>query len=352
MVTQSQGQSQGIMGLAPDLRAGFDSELPYSLVLNSMAKQGVIASRVFALDLRHSDVKTGAIIYGGVDRNKFIGSLERLPIIKGLEGEFRLAVTLSTLGMTVAQSQNYQLAGNDTNVMLDSGTTLSRLQPDVAMPLLRALKATTDGDGYFQVPCAMQKQPGTVDFGFGGTTIRVPFKDFILNVGDPTMCYVGIALTSGQQILGDTVLRAGYFVFDWDNEAVHIAQAANCGDADIVAVGKGKDAVPSVAGNCKATSAGGSNSQVTTRPAVSSSSGLPSAFTVTACPSFDPDCHTGVQTQTSSALPTAVSSGGNNENGKSSTGSGDKKNDAGRGYGVVGSLLAVLTAFSIGAGLL
>ncbi len=54
VVTESERQSQGIMGLAPDLRTGFDSEKPYSLVLNSMAKQGVIASRVFSLDLRHS----------------------------------------------------------------------------------------------------------------------------------------------------------------------------------------------------------------------------------------------------------------------------------------------------------
>ncbi|OAR02986.1 hypothetical protein LLEC1_07498, partial [Akanthomyces lecanii] len=91
VVTESQRQSQGIMGLAPDLRAGFNSEKPYSLVLNSMAKQGVIASRVFSLDLRHADVQTGALIYGGLDRSKFIGTLEKLPMVRGLQGEARLA---------------------------------------------------------------------------------------------------------------------------------------------------------------------------------------------------------------------------------------------------------------------
>lgn len=252
VVTTSEDQSQGILGLAPDIQGGFDTEEPYSLVLNTMAKQGIIASRAFALDLRHSDSETGAIIYGGLDRNKFIGALESQPIVRGMHGEFRLAVDMDTLGLTLdGQPQNYKLQGDDTNVLLDSGTTLTRLHPAVAVPILNALGAQDDGEGYFYVPCTMRNMGGSVDFGFGSKTVRVPFKDFIMNVGDDHICYVGVVMSSDQQILGDSVLRAGYFVFDWDNEAIHIAQAANCGDSDIVAIGSGKDSVPQVTGNCQ-----------------------------------------------------------------------------------------------------
>ncbi|KAM3514272.1 hypothetical protein MY11210_002062 [Beauveria gryllotalpidicola] len=348
VVTESQRQSQGILGLAPDLRAGFDGDEPYSLVLNSMAKQGVIASRVFSLDLRHSDTKTGALIYGGLDRSKFVGTLEKVPIIKGLQGETRLAVSLDTLGITMSQEENYRLQGNDRNVMLDSGTTISRLQADVAMPILKALGAQPEGTGYFYIPCSARNQQGSVDFGFGGTTVKVPFKDFIINVGDPYACYAGIAVTGGQQILGETVLRAGYFVFDWDNEAVHIAQAADCGESDIVKIGTGKNAVPSVTGNCGAS---------TSRPAQTISvdggaeaSAAATTYTVTACPAFDPKCRTEmIKTVTAQATPTENGADGENGGSGKSGSNSDKKNSGSGRYRADGWLFAVLCSVSTGS---
>ena len=252
VVTSSQGQSQGIMGLAPDLQAGFDNEGPYSLLLNSMAKQGVINSRVFALDLRHAESETGAVVYGGFDRNKFIGALEKLPIARGINNEYRLGVNLTSIGLSQAggKSQRFSVTGDDANVMLDSGTTLTRMRSRVAYPILRAIGAQSDGEGYFVVPCSLRRSGGSVDFGFGDKVVRVPYSDFILDVGSPEYCYVGMVITQDQQILGDSVLRAGYFVFDWDNQEVHIAQAANCGDSDIVTVGSGTDSVPSSTGQC------------------------------------------------------------------------------------------------------
>ncbi|KAK2590988.1 hypothetical protein QQS21_011324 [Conoideocrella luteorostrata] len=270
VVSQSKGQSQGILGLAPDLKGGYNSNEPYSLVLSSMASEGVISSRVYSLDLRHANDQYGAVIYGGLDKSKFIGSLEKRPIVRGIKGEYRLAVEMSTVGVTTKSSANFKVAGADANVMLDSGTTISRMHSAVALPILQALGAQDDGEGYFQVPCSLQTSAGSVDFGFGGKTIRVPFKDFILNLSSSSKtCYVGMVLTTDQQILGDSVLRAGYFVFDWDNQQVHIAQAADCGKSDIVAVSSGKSAVPSVTGNCKENDAvftGGSQVTTTSSP--------------------------------------------------------------------------------------
>lgn len=217
-----------------------------------MADQKVIQSRVFSLDLRHADDQYGAVIYGGLDKSKFIGTLAKRPIVKGVGGEWRLGVELSTIGVTLKSPSNFKVSGADANVMLDSGTTISRMHSAVALPILNALGAQDDGEGYYQVPCSTKTSGGSVDFGFGNKTIRVPFKDFILDLGgSSSTCYVGMVLTTDQQILGDSVLRAGYFVFDWDNQEVHIAQAANCGKSDIVAVSSGKNAVPSVTGDCK-----------------------------------------------------------------------------------------------------
>jgi hypothetical protein len=95
VVAESSGQSQGILGIAPDLRAGFAKNLPYSLVLNSLAEQGVIRSRAFSVDLRHASDETGAIIYGGLDKSKFTGALIKVPIAKGMAGEYRYVLDLS-----------------------------------------------------------------------------------------------------------------------------------------------------------------------------------------------------------------------------------------------------------------
>lgn len=71
----------GIMGMGPSSTGGYNlSQQPYSLILDSMASQGQIASRAFSLDLRDYDNSTGSIIFGGLDKKKFSGSLQTLPL--------------------------------------------------------------------------------------------------------------------------------------------------------------------------------------------------------------------------------------------------------------------------------
>ncbi|KAG6157574.1 hypothetical protein E4U50_003827 [Claviceps purpurea] len=307
VVSQSQGQSQGLMGLAPDLRTGFDSNKPYRLLLSTMAEEGVIASRVYSLDLRHTDSMYGAVIYGGLDKSKFIGSLEKRPIVKGIKGEYRLAVELSTVGVSTTTSSSVKVQGRDSNFMLDSGTTITRMRSSVALPILQALGAQDDGEGFFQVSCSLRTSSGSVDFGFGSKTIRVPLKDFVLSLDkNSKLCYVGMAITTDQQILGDSVLRAGYFVFDWDNKEVHIAQAADCGKNDIVAVSSGKDAVPAVTGNCKENDAEFTGGSPVTRTQGDSlpTRAYTSVYTITSCPQFERNCVVGEVTTQS--IPAAT----------------------------------------------
>lgn len=136
-------------------------------------------------------------------------------------------------------------------MLLDSGTSISRMHYQAARPILEALGAEDYGEGHHVVPCKMRDVPGSADFFFGEKVVHVPFGDFVVDIGSATWCYVGIMVTTEQQLIGDTVMRAAYFVLDWDNRQVHVAQAAHCGDEDIVVVDSGKDAVPSVTGHCK-----------------------------------------------------------------------------------------------------
>ncbi|OHF03468.1 eukaryotic aspartyl protease [Colletotrichum orchidophilum] len=297
VVTKSDGISTGIMGLAPDLKAGFEKGMPYSLILNTLADQNVIGSRVFSLDLRHSSSDTGALIYGGLDKGKFIGALQRVPMIAGVRGEPRLAATLTAVGMTLPNQpvKSYDFGAGDTNVMLDSGTTLTRLHPSLARPIFADLKAVTDSDGYWYTDCSLRTPPlanggsdAYMTFTFGQKTIRVPLSDFILDMGPKDgQCYVGLVITTDQQILGDSMMQAGYFVFDWDNQAIHMAQAANCGNEDIIAVGAGDNAVPSgIVGLCNGPAT--PDGSIAPAPGAVSSSAAPSSTTSSPSPDHTP----------------------------------------------------------------
>ena len=273
VVVKSTSIAQGIIGLGPDPRHGFNGNLPYSLVLNTLAEEGVINSRIFSLDLRHSDEDTGAVVYGGLDTSRFEGTLEQLPLERDSRGGYRLATTLKSMGVTIdGSSGRFNVGEDDKIVLLDSGTTVSRMHYSVAAPILDALGAQSDEEGYYRTSCDNKQAPGSVDFGFGDKVIHVPFKDFIIDLSDESgglggdsggVCYLGLVTTTDLQILGDTVLRAGYFVFDWDNENVHIAQAASCeGKGEVVAVGTGSTAVPSVTGACSSASGSDSTSTI------------------------------------------------------------------------------------------
>lgn len=77
----SHSYAVGVMGMGPNVDYGYNSSSKlHNLVLDSMASQGLIASRAFSLDLRKYGDETGSIVFGGLDQKKFQGSLQTLPL--------------------------------------------------------------------------------------------------------------------------------------------------------------------------------------------------------------------------------------------------------------------------------
>jgi hypothetical protein len=164
----------------------------------------------------------------------------------------RLGVTMNSYGIGGGNVSptSHTVSGNNSNVMLDCGTTLTILYPSLIRQILTDTDGIEDG-GYFFTYCSLMDSGATLNFDLGGKVLRVPFTDFLEDFGHPTYCRMLMDYTTDQQILGDSVLRAGYFIFDWDNQNVHIAQASNCG-TEVVDIGAGVDSVPSVTGKCDA----------------------------------------------------------------------------------------------------
>ncbi|UNI19363.1 hypothetical protein JDV02_005549 [Purpureocillium takamizusanense] len=238
----------GIMGAGP-MGATWNSSYP--LVVDSLAQQGFISSRAFSLDLRKIGDARGSVTFGGVDTKKFSGTLEKRPIIPGKETPDRtIRYWVYLDGMAVTYSNNTFRSVfrkvNGVPVFLDSGGTLCQLPTSVIKELLRSFPSAKKNGKVYTVDCPAADSDWTVDFYFGKTVVRAPVNDFIWRSGK--YCILGAYENDKEAILGDTFLRAAYVVYDQDNQNIHIANNEDCG-SNLIPIGKGPDAVPSVTGD-------------------------------------------------------------------------------------------------------
>jgi len=192
-----------------------------------------------------SEETTGNIVFGGVDSGKYLGDLAVLPLQEdentGIVDSFSVVVagmSLTTSTGTVAlSSPDFPFTG-----VLDSGTTNTIIPDDLWQQLATTFNVVNDTtNGIFIIDCDIGSNPGTVDFQFGGTggpIISIPFSELALplfnfttgqqvltQAGKP-YCHFGLVSDAeGYDILlGDTLLRSAYVVYDLDGAQAYIAQ--------------------------------------------------------------------------------------------------------------------------------
>lgn len=146
-----------------------------------------------------------------------------------------------------------QYSQGDFSVLLDSGTNMILTPEGVSSPICNDLGGIWDKiHGVCIVSCDLKDKSGGLDVSFDNKTIRVNFEDLVteVHVSGYTGCFLPVLDTytvPPTYILGTPFLRAAYAVFDWDNQQVHLAQAADCG-SQVVAIGTGPSAVPTGVG--------------------------------------------------------------------------------------------------------
>jgi Eukaryotic aspartyl protease len=208
--------------------------------------------------LNDLDANTGQILFGGVNTDKYHGSLQTVPILKaaGRYVEFLIALTGVSGNGTDFSSSSLPAA-----VLLDSGTTLMYLPNDITMAIWNEVQAVTDvttGSGTAYVPCALANTDKTIDFTFSGIKISVPFNELVLQIDAPDgsgglqfndgtpACFLGISPDEGgTSVLGDTFLRSAYVVYDLANNEISLAQTNfNSTTDNIKEIGTGPTGVP------------------------------------------------------------------------------------------------------------
>ncbi|KAI0399891.1 aspartic peptidase domain-containing protein [Xylaria palmicola] len=242
----------GILGIG----FGENITIRYKNLVDQLAVQGVTKTKAFSLALGSKSEQEGVIIFGGLDTSKFTGTLQSLPIIPARnapDGVPRYWVDMLSLSITPPDGSTRQYPNTSMTVFLDSGATLTLLPTRLASAIAADFGVEeTDDTGFYPVDCEFNNQPGTLDFEFAGVTIRVPYREVVREIQTTfgIVCYLGISPSEDFVLLGDTMLRSVYAVFDQTNNAIHMAQYSNCGsnESEITAQTK----FSNIQGDCEA----------------------------------------------------------------------------------------------------
>ncbi|CAK9439936.1 uncharacterized protein LODBEIA_P40360 [Lodderomyces beijingensis] len=220
--------AQGILGIGLDtLQASTTS---YPNVPVTLKNQGIISKNAYSLYLNEPGSSTGTIIFGGVDHAKYYGNLiyEEVTLLT------RLTIALMRI---IYDGTTYDNSAG--NVLLDSGTTLSYLSPDLVNQIANRAGAywvqPLHGGGHYQIDCDANL-PGDFVFNFAlGAKISVPSSELIYK-NDDGKCLFGLQPESGGEVLGDNFLRHAYLLYDLDDLTVGIAQVKYTSESNISAV--------------------------------------------------------------------------------------------------------------------
>nr|XP_016937370.1 lysosomal aspartic protease [Drosophila suzukii] len=202
------------MALAP-LSAGITT--PFDNII----QQGLVKRSVFSVYLRREGTSEfgGEVIWGGVDRSIYRGSINYVTISMPAYWQF------------TANSVKIQdtLLCDGCQAIADTGTSFIVVPLRAYNSINRLLNATDSGEGDAFVDCSNLCNLPNVHVNIGGTTYTLNPKDYIYKVQDTnnqTLCLSGFTYLEGNLlwILGDIFLGKVYTVFDVGNERIGFAR--------------------------------------------------------------------------------------------------------------------------------
>lgn len=101
----------------------------YPTIVDQLVSQKKINSRAYSLWLNDLYASTGSLLFGGVDTDKYVGSLVTLPIqpdsLSNAITSFTVAFTDFTIGTSQGERTGFVPSGFVSPAILDSGTTLT-----------------------------------------------------------------------------------------------------------------------------------------------------------------------------------------------------------------------------------
>ncbi|KAI7886067.1 acid protease [Lichtheimia hyalospora FSU 10163] len=259
--------ANGILGIGyPELTS---SEHAYDPFVFSLARRGLIPQPIFSIYMGsiYDDGWAGEIIFGGIDESKYSGQLLYAPVARlgGLGSSHSFYAYWMVYGQAIRVLDNnfsdspplLDVRFSDTRgVIIDTGTTLTYMAPALAEQIVLAVAGSNSNvildatSGIFIINCDLKTTDRRVEFGIGShlqaqsslMRISLAARDLIIpldsdSLDDAELCMFGIApwlgdsteslSTSSMILVGDSILRSLYLVFDMDQNNIGFAPAVN-----------------------------------------------------------------------------------------------------------------------------
>lgn len=243
--------SNGIFGLGhPSLTT---SSMKYEPFLFQIANQGVIDQPIFSISMgsRLDQGWSGEMMIGGTNPEKYTGAIQYAPVISNstywmVGGKSIQVLKRDTHQEVVYNSTFKSIRGT----IIDTGTTLTYVDYELAQDIIKSVVGKSEENnvvldkvsGTFILNCqAVQFNDPTVDYFVqfileNGIIISIPAKDLIIPLDNShTLCMFGIApwMSTGTGVkmnekgwilIGDSVLRSTYLVFDMKKNQIGFAK--------------------------------------------------------------------------------------------------------------------------------
>ncbi|CAO3653230.1 unnamed protein product [Cunninghamella echinulata] len=246
-----------------------------------MVEQKLIANAIFSIYMNQREASgwAGEIIFGGVDQSKYTGDLVYAPNVPQATNNGQ---SIYSYWMVYAQGIALNGTSNDQSIsftsssstssssssrlsnefIIDTGTTLTYLPSDIAQTIVSSITtnfAYNPNLQVFEIDCDLaQSSSATIQFQIAQSsqtstnpvTLTIPVANLIFplgNVGNTKVCMFGIApsgggngssssgndngisISSGMMLVGDSILRHVYLVFDIGNNRIGFAAANGAG---------------------------------------------------------------------------------------------------------------------------
>lgn len=272
-VISEQIVANGILGMGyPSLtQANSQGEGPYNPFVFNLVSQGVIQDPVFSIYLNSISAPgwSGEIIFGGIDHDKFEGDLTYLPVAGLTSSSSNTHFDTGSNNNVSSHYQNYyywMVYGQGLGVtnstianpswrlrqvgayILDTGTTLTYLPSSVAADVIQAIAGENNyaldrQSGVYLVDCGVSQSPARFELHMPQSSrasnnpvkLSVPASELVIPVdttsaSNASVCMFGIAplggtgaIGSNMYLIGDSVLRSAYMVFDMGQNRVGLA---------------------------------------------------------------------------------------------------------------------------------
>ena len=227
--------SNGILGLAfPALTANSDKVEAYQpFVFNLYAKK-LISQPVFSISLTDRQGWNSELTLGGIHHEKYAGDLHYVPVTKNLDKKtLKQDYTFWSVQLNQIHLNDTAKISIDKSVLLDTGTTLSYLEKNTVEQIIQSVtQLRFDQDlELYTVDCALKSSDKKVEFAFASgkkeslVKLSVPFKELI-SKNEDGKCTFDITHSYDDVdtlVLGDTILKSAYFVFDMEKKQVAMA---------------------------------------------------------------------------------------------------------------------------------